>query len=234
MEMQIILLLAVAGVLGVMFSEGYRKGFIRIVLSVAMTLVSFILAMLLSKPCEDFIKNNTHIYDKINTQMEEYISKHIKEEVNFKSEQLQGEAIKELKLPKTIQDRLISDNNPDVKLNLGADTFTEYLAKSLTDMLIESRSVIVLFVLLKVILRIVVMVLDIVSKLPVINGLNKSLGGAVGIVEGILIIWGACIFLTAASGTEIGQKIFSAISSNKVLSFIYNKNVLLNFMKNIK
>lgn len=234
MMVQVILLLAVAGILVLMYYEGYRKGLIRILLSLTMTVVAFILAMMLSKPFENYLRNNTPLYDKINHQAEKYIEKFVPEEVNVKSEQLQGDAIKELALPKTIQDKLISDNNPDFRLNLGTNTFTEYLAKSLTDMLIESLSVILLFLLIKLILGIIVMVLDIVSKLPVINGINKSLGGFVGLAEGVLVIWVGCILLTAASGTEIGQLLFKAISQNKILSMIYDHNVLLNFMQNLK
>lgn len=230
MGMQVILLIAVIGLLLVMFGEGYRKGIIRIVLSLGITIVSYILALSLSGPCQSFIKNNTEIYNKVNTQMQEYVDKYISEQLDARSKEAQSDAIKELKLPSTIQNKLISDNTADVKLNMGVNSFSEYIATSMTDMLIESLSVIVLFILIKIILRIVVMLLDLVSRLPVIHGINKSLGGIVGLVEGVLIIWAACILLTAAGGTDIGQKIFSAISSNKILSFIYNNNILLKFM----
>ena len=230
-ELEIGLIIAVVGLLIIMFAEGYRKGFVRIVLSVGMTIVSMMLSLVLSGPCQSFIKNNTGIYNKMHTQMKEYVEKYVAKEADMASTQLQTDYIKELKLPATMQDKLIKGNTADMKLNMGVSSFSEYLATYLTDMLVEALAVAVLFIIIKLILRIVVMLLDIVSRLPVINGVNKTLGGAIGVAEGILIIWAACILLTAASGTSIGQRVFDAISSNKFLSFIYNNNILLNFMK---
>ncbi|MDE7432466.1 MAG: CvpA family protein [Lachnospiraceae bacterium] len=231
--MELALLAGVIVFLLVMYWFGYSKGLIRIVLSFAITIVSFVLAILLAGPFESFVKNSTPVYDKINNQMTEYISKYVSKEFDAASEELQKEAIKELKLPSTIQNKLIDDNTIDEKLLMGAESFSEYLAMSLTDMLVEAFSVIILFILIKLILRIIVSIIDLISKLQLIDGVNKSLGGLVGLAEGILIIWVVCILLTAMSGTAIGQQIFEAISTNKILNFIYNNNLLLKFLSSL-
>lgn len=231
--MELALLVGVIVFLLIMYWFGYSKGFIRIVLSFAMTIISFILAILLAGPFESFVKNSTPVYDKINKQMTEYVSKYVPKELDVASEELQKEAIRGLKLPSAIQSRLIDSNTIDEKLAMGTESFSEYLAVSLTDTLVEAFSVIILFICIKLILRIIVSLIDLISKLPLVNGVNKSLGGLVGLAEGILIIWVVCIMLTAISGTEIGQQIFSAISTNKILSFVYNNNLLLKFLNNI-
>lgn len=231
--MELALLAEVIVFLLVMYWFGFSKGLIRIVLSFAITIVSFILAILLSGPFESFVKNNTPVYNKINNQMTEYISKYVSKEMDVASEELQKEAIRELKLPATIQSKLIASNTVDEKLLMGAESFSEYLAISLTDTLVEAFSVIILFIIIKLILRIIVSIIDLISKLPLIHGVNKSLGGLVGLAEGVLIIWAVCILLTAISGTAIGQQIFSAISTNKILSFIYNNNLLLKFLSSL-
>ncbi len=231
--MELALLAGVIVFLLIMYWFGYSKGFIRIVLSFAMTIISFVLAILLAAPFESFVKNSTPVYDKINKQMTEYVSKYVPKELDVASEELQKEAIRELNLPSAIQSRLIDSNTIDEKLAMGTESFSEYLAVSLTDTLVEAFSVIILFICIKLILRIIVSLIDLISKLPLIHGVNKSLGGLVGLAEGILIIWVVCIMLTAISGTEIGQQIFSAISTNKILSFIYNNNLLLKFLNNI-
>lgn len=231
--MELALLVGVIVFLLIMYWFGYSKGFIRIVLSFAMTIISFILAILLAGPFESFVKNSTPVYDKINKQMTEYVSKYVPKELDAASEELQKEAIRGLKLPSALQSRLIDGNTIDEKLAMGTESFSEYLAVSLTDTLVEAFSVIILFICIKLILRIIVSLIDLISRLPLVNGVNKSLGGLVGLAEGILIIWVACIMLTAISGTEIGQQIFSAISTNKILSFVYNNNLLLKFLNNI-
>lgn len=231
--MELALLAGVIVFLLIMYWFGYNKGFIRIVLSFVMTIISFVLAILLVGPFESFVKNSTPVYDKINKQMTEYVSKYVPKELDVASEELQKEAIRELKLPSAIQSRLIDGNTIDEKLAMGTESFSEYLAVSLTDTLVEAFSVIILFICIKLILRIIISLIDLISRLPLVNGVNKSLGGLVGLAEGILIIWVACIMLTAISGTEIGQQIFSAISTNKILSFVYNNNLLIKFLNNI-
>lgn len=231
--MELALLMGVIIFLLIMYWFGYSKGFIRIVLSFAITIIAFVLSILLAGPFESFVKNSTPVYDKINKQMTEYVSEYVPKEMDVASEELQKEAIRALKLPTAIQSRLIDKNNIDEKLAMGTESFSDYLAVSLTDTLVEAFSVIILFICIKLILRIIVSLIDLISKLPLIHGLNKSLGGLIGLAEGILIIWVACILLTAMSGTGIGQQIFSAISTNKILSFIYNNNLLLKFLSNI-
>lgn len=231
--MELALLIGVVVFLLIMYWYGYSKGFIRIVLSFAMTIISFVLAILLAGPFETFVRNSTPIYDKINRQMTEYVSEYVSKEMDMASEELQKEAIIDLKLPSVIKNKLIDGNTIDEKLSMGAESFSDYLAASLTDTLVEAFSVIILFICVKLILRIVVYLFDLISKLPLIHGVNKSLGGLIGFAEGILIIWAACILLTALSGTETGQQIFQAVSTNKILNFIYNNNLLLKLLSNM-
>ncbi len=219
--------------LAVMYGVGYHKGLIKIVLSLVITVVAFVLAMILTVPFETFIKNNTKIYDSVNHNMEEYVSIYVPEEMDIASNDIQKQTIQGLELPDTIKDKLIKDNTADIKLNMGTKTFSEYIAISLTDILVESLSVIVLFIVIRIILRIIVSIFDLVSMLPVINGINRSLGGIAGLVEGIIVIWFVCIVITACGSTETGEQILSVISSNNILSFIYDNNLILKFMKTI-
>lgn len=224
--MEIALFAGVIIFLIAMFFNGYKKGFIRIVLSLAITVISLLLAVALSGPFKSFIKNDTSLYNKINKQMKSYVKEYVSQEVDASGQDIQEDSIKELKLPSSIQDKLIKNNTADEKLNMGVDSFSEYLATSLTDILVDSFSILILFIVIKLVLRIVVSLLDILSRLPIIHGINKSLGGVVGLIEGVLIIWVICIALTAISGTNVGKDIFGAISSNSFLDFIYNNNIL--------
>lgn len=233
MEIAVIFIILIL-FLGAMFEYGYRKGLIRIVLSVAITVAAFVLSVLLAAPFESFIRNNTKIYERINKQMEEYVEEYIPAELDIASEEIQKEAIDGLKIPEAIKDKLVKDNTADKMLNMGADSFSEYVAMSLTDILVEAFSVAVLFIIIGIILRIVVSILDLLSRLPIINGLNKSLGGLAGLAEGIVVVWFACIVITALGGTDFGSRILEIVCSNKILAFIYDNNILMNFMKTLK
>ena len=231
--MDIALLVGVIVFLLFMYMYGCKKGFVVIALSLVMSLVALVLALMLAKPFENFIKNNTEIYNKVNTKMEEYVEKYIEKEMDLASDELQKDSINELKLPTSIREKLIKDNTDDIKLNMGAETFSEYVAKSLTDILVESISVIILFICIKIVLKVIVSVINLISKLPIIRSVNKTLGGVVGLAEGILIIWIAAIVVTALGATDIGGQVLSAISSNEILNFIYNNNLLLKLMESL-
>lgn len=223
----------VAGVLiflAIMALVGYSKGFIKVVLSLAVTILSMVISVVIAPPCETFIKEHTPLYDTVKEQMAEFVSDSLGKGLDVATEQMQEEAIKKLQLPKSIQDQLIVDNVAKEQATQQLDSFSDSIATSLTDILLNAVTVFVLFLVLKIVLRILISVLDVISRLPVVNGVNKMLGAGIGLVEGILVLWVICIALTAIGGTEIGADIFAAIASNPILSFIYNNNLLVMYI----
>lgn len=228
--METLLLVGVLAFLAGMVLYGYRKGMIRLLLSLVATVVAFIISMMLLEPCETFIKNNTPAYDKIKEQMTEYADKYVSSEIDFSSEEKQKETIEKLNLPKAIQDKLLEDNTIDEKLTMNVDTFNDYIATSLTDITVRALAMFVLFIITKMILRIIISLLNVISRLPIIHEMNKLLGSAVGLVEGIFVIWVLCLLVTFMSGTHTGEMIMSAISSNSILSFIYNTNIIMKLL----
>lgn len=228
--MEMTLVLGVVAFLAIMFLIGYRNGMIKVLLSFVATIIAFLLSILLAGPCETFIKESTPVYDNLKKQMTEYVSECISAEVDTSDIELQKDAIGELKLPSSIKNKLINSNTADEKLSMGVDTFSEYLATSLADIVVEVLAVLVLFVIIKLILRIIISLLNIVSHLPIIHGMNKMLGGIVGLAEGVIIIWIICLLLTIVSGTAVGEQIMSEISSNEILNYIYSNNLIMKML----
>lgn len=228
--METTLVVGVLVFLAVMALAGYKKGFIKVVLSLCVTVVAMVAAVVLAPPCETFIKEQTPLYDTVKEQMADYVSEYLGKGVDAASKQVQEDAVKQLKLPASIQKQLIENNPIDAQTEQQVESFSNYVAESLADILLNSVTVLLLFLILKIALRVVIGVLDVISHLPVINGVNKMLGAAIGAVEGILILWVVCIALTAISGTKLGTDIFAAIAMNPILSFIYNNNLLVQFI----
>lgn len=228
--METLLLIGVLAFLAGMVLYGYKRGMIRLLISLVTTVVAFLISIILLEPCEMFIKNNTPVYDKIKEQMTEYTDKYVTSELDFSTREKQKETIEQLNLPKAIQDKLLEDNMTDEKLTMNVDTINDYIATSLTDITVSALAMFVLFVITKMILRIIISLLNVISRLPIIHEMNKLLGSAVGLVEGIFVIWVLCLFVTFMSGTHTGEMIMSAISSNSILSFIYNSNIIMKFL----
>ena len=65
-----------------------------------------------------------------------------------------------------------------------------------------------------------------ISKLPVVNFLNKLLGVVFGVFEVILLLWTVYTFVMMLDMGAIGQVILSYTEESKILSFIYRHNYL--------
>ena len=73
-------------------------------------------------------------------------------------------------------------------------------------------------------------VLDVFAKLPLLKQANKLVGMALGLVQGILLVWLFFALVTVISGTEFGQTMFRYINESKLLSFLYTNNIPMNFI----
>lgn len=111
--METLLLIGVLAFLAGMVLYGYKRGMIRLLISLVATVVAFLISIILLEPCEMFIKNNTPVYDKIKEQMTEYTDKYVTSELDFSTKEKQKETIEQLNLPKAIQDKLLEDNMTD-------------------------------------------------------------------------------------------------------------------------
>ena len=82
------------------------------------------------------------------------------------------------------------------------------------------------FVVVFVALRILAFVLDVIGRLPLINGINKMTGLAAGLAEGLIVVWILGIALTLIGTTKLGQSAAVCVQESKFLSVIYGYNLL--------
>ena len=96
----------------------------------------------------------------------------------------------------------------------------------MSDLILKAITFFILIIIIYIIVRIVIFMLDFISKLPVINSINKTGGLVVGLVQGLLIVWIGCLILTAFSDKAWAQEAFAQINANPLLTFIYNNNLI--------
>lgn len=101
---------------------------------------------------------------------------------------------------------------------------------SLPEGLVNVVTYVIVFLAIHLALIILVHALDIISKLPVLNSLNKTGGAIIGLIQGFLLVWILCIILTVFAGTEFGAKALAEINASPVLSYLYQNNLLLRGM----
>lgn len=223
------LLILVLVVLTVYALYGRSRGFIKTVFTLFSTIIALILTMWISPVISKEVQKN----DKIMGFATEKVSKMIDfgDVGNKISDQLN--VIDKLPLPKVMKNALIENNTKDVYVAMTVDNFEDYVSNSISRIIINAAVFLLIMLIILIALAVLCEALNIISKLPIINGLNKTAGLFAGLLHGIVIIWIGCIVLTMISSTALGRNIFSLINTTPLLSTIYNNNLLLKFIMNI-
>lgn len=208
--MEYALLIGVIVFLVAMIAYGYMRGFIKIVLSMVATIATIVLAAVLTIPFSSVMKN-TGIGEGVEASVREIVEQaHIIDE----------ESVMQLDFPEAILEPIAQSTSE------AQETIQEYVIEEITDTIIKALTFLGLMIVIYIIIRIIIGVLDIFSKLPVINGINKWAGAVIGLVQGLLFIWAASLVLTAFSDKAWAQEVFRQINDNGFLSFIYNNNMV--------
>lgn len=230
-----ILLVGVGIFAVIMIAVGFKRGLVKMAFSLIFMLLVLVLVNILTPSVKDLLKN-TPVYTGINSNIEKYVE----EQVSASTENLtqtgvnaQKTIIDQLPLPNGVKDALNKNNNEASYESMAATTFVQYIANSLSDMILGAVTFIILFVVISILIKILVNILNIIAKLPVIKTFNSIGGGVIGLLQAVVILWVACIVVTMFSSTEWGQIICQAIAENKVLSYIYDNNVIQNIITGI-
>lgn len=80
-------------------------------------------------------------------------------------------------------------------------------------------------------IKVAVFPAKVISKLPVIHGLDKILGVAVGALETILILWTVYVFVAIMNLGEIGTYIMNSTTEIPALAWLYEHNQLVVWLE---
>lgn len=223
------LLIIVLAILAVNALIGMKAGFIKTVFSLCSMIVAMVFTLWLSPYVNNYMTNNATIYKSISSGVEKVLPA-IEKNADKKVEKA---TINKMTLPNSIKKSLIKNNKKEIYDQLSVKTFKGYMKKYLTGIVINALAFSVTFILLLVLLWVICIALNIISKLPLLNQINKMAGLLAGLVHGLVVVWLLFILLTVFGSSEWGQKAMEMISKDEILSIIYNNNVILRFVTNI-
>ncbi|MEE0863249.1 MAG: CvpA family protein [Lachnospiraceae bacterium] len=209
--MDYIILIGVIGFLALSAFIGYKRGMVKIVLSMAAMIVAYVLAAALTVPVSMALKSATPVYDTI----EKSVSTMVKES------KVDSTSIEKLNLPAQIEEKIMEGAN-DV-----ASGFNEYLVETISNLILKALTFFIVMIVIYIILNVIIKVLDFVAKLPLFNSINKSGGLVIGLAKGLIYVWIACLVLTAFSDKAWAQEAFRQINNNKLLTIIYEYNPII-------
>ena len=207
--------LAVLVLLAFSMVDGYQKGFVKEVVSAFLVLISVVMVWLINPYVNQFIRENTAVYEKIQTSSESF------------------ELISSMNLPELLQKGIAENNTASVYQQLAANTFAEYISGYLANVAVNCLSFLVSYILSSILIHVLAYALDLLTKLPVICGVNKLAGAAIGGGKCIIFVWVGMLVLTVLCNTEIGQKGLGLIREDTVLNFLYGKNIFIRIFTGI-
>lgn len=206
--------------------RGMRVGFIRTVFSLVSMILAVVLTIWISPFMKDFLKSN----EKFNDGLTSRIEKMLPFSAEKVMEEEQDSLIDEMKIPKSLKQSLKENNTLEKQKELAANSFEEYISRYLAEIIINALSFILTFIIISILLWVICLGLDIISKLPLLHSVNKTAGLLAGCVQGLFEVWLFFILLTVFGSTSFGQKIMEMIGESEILSIIYNNNILLRFI----
>lgn len=211
---------------------GFRKGFVKEIVSVFFMLISFLLVWAVNPYVNTFVKEYTPVYDTIQDKCQTLVSEQIGNKKTLDKEE-QNQVMENMELPDLLKNALVDNNTAETYRYLAVSTFTEYISDSLAVMAVNGISFLISFVLSAAVIKLLGFILNVLTKLPVINGINKIAGAAVGGIKCIIFIWIAFLVLTLLCNTTLGQQGMALIQQDAFLNFLYSQNVFVKVFMSV-
>lgn len=229
------LLIVVLFYLILSIGNGYRKGLVKMIVSVAALFVTIVISRAAAPQVEEYLRQETKIYGQIQEKTEEYVDNILEEKLKngLFSASDQAYAIEQLPLPKYIRTALTKNNIETVYRALGVSAFEDYISKVLTEAAIRAIAFVISFLVVGIGVLVVSKLIEGIFKLPGLNWMNRMGGALVGGLKALIILWVLCLGVTAAAGTEVGQQILGMVRESQLLSAIYNHNYLMDWISGI-
>lgn len=226
------LLVAVALILIFCIYRGYRKGLLRMVYSMVSWVIMLAIVSVGTPYINDYLTYHTGIYETLAEHFEEKLQESMREAGNnqidgtAQSEMQQLEALG-ISLPETLLKNVVDYSADGVNEFMVQSGVYSNVAQNLAALAVKGIAALLAWLLAAVVVSIIAHILGIVSKIPVIRGVNKYLGLAAGAVYGILLIWSVFCITALCAGSEIGRMLIGMISESRILTLLYENNMVL-------
>lgn len=217
---------------------GYKKGIVRIVFSIGSLMIAIALAAIFTPYMNEYLRYNTNVYTSIEEKCVELLGRSdgqgetvpVDEQstVAEKEGQVQQREVQsilsEQRLPASLKESI---QKMSLSVEEQAQSAQTAVAGSIADMALSAICFVATLLMVRIVLMILSRVLNIITKLPIIHGINQFAGLVFGLAEGVLIVWIFFIFLTCILQTAFGQNCVKMILDNEVLTYLFDHNLLM-------
>lgn len=222
------LLILVIAILVIFTYYSYHRGFVKSALSMVLYIVAIILVNFINPYVTEYIMEETPVYGNIKETCMEIYSPENQEEITTSGSD--EDIINSYPIAGILKEQIIKDNNSEMYQLLDVQAIEEYIAAYIAKTIISAASFVISFIIVSIALRMLMTTLDILTKLPGIREINKTVGALLGFVQGLVVVWILFIAAEIFNTTAFGISVQTQINGNIILKFISDNNFIWNLI----
>ncbi len=224
--------LIIIAIIGFSIFSGMSKGFtltvLRLVAFVASALVAYIFYPIVARLLGSTVLSTLGIYVEGNEYVNDVMLAN--QPITALSPDNINAAIQNANLPAPFGSALHSNISNQALANQNASTLGDYFDATLANVLLGIIAFLIIFLLVRLILGIVIRATDSVTRLPVLKQFNSLLGGALGLVRGVLFIFALFMLVPIFTLILPPDTVMPYINGSLLAPFFSNANLLLSFI----
>ena len=176
----------------------YRKGLITLAIQLVAVVIAIVLTLLLYKPVSNVIINVTAIDETIQNAI-------LEEANNIMTNDEEGAN----QVVETIQNNMLPETARTISINI-----------------IEGAVILILYIVIRIVLKFITALANLVSKLPILNQLNQLGGIIYGILRGVLIIYILLLLVNLSGEIEPQNHVYTAVEESYIGKVMNENNIL--------
>lgn len=198
--------------------KGYKKGFIKTGLGVLSFFVAIVITFMFYKPVMNFMRENTGFESWFSEYLYNINVGGVEEMDN--STESGDDYISNL--PKVVVDIIgLEEVKENVKVTV---------VEKIVDFTLKLLSIMIVYIIARIILNIVIILLDSIAKLPVLKQFNELLGVLIGAILGVIQVYTVCAVVAVFSSISFMMGIATTINTSMFAHMFYNNNLLLQIL----
>ena len=199
--------------------RGWNRGLLRILYSLISVVLLIGLVSYATPYVSNYIKDNTGIYRVLEQRCTQAIRDNGKAKLSDNVNG--GSTVAGVSLPEQVTS-YITDSGNNLLDQAGV---YEILGKKMADWILAGISYFVTLLIAGIIVSMIGRSLRIINRIPVIKGINRTLGIFAGAFQGLILVWLLFMLLSLFAGTEEGKMIIEQIDQSSILRYLYYNNI---------
>ena len=222
MGMGVIIDIIILAIVALSTFIGYKVGLTKSLLKIFSFVIAIIIAVVLFKPVSAIVINNTEIDENIQTSIVSMFENH------EEKEEEKTEENKKDNMPAVFYNYI--ENTVKDATSEAKDKIVKDAANQIAISIINVGVIIALFIASSIIVFVIGLLTDAVSKLPVIKECNEIGGAVFGFLRACIIILVLFTIITLLAPYIESLGIMDMIKTSIIGNFLYNNNLLFNII----